>query len=446
MPARPLERDSNRPVVALVEDDPIMGESLVQWLAADGFEPVWLTSGAAALAAFERALPDAVLCDIRLPDMTGEELHAAAAARLAGVPIVFMTAYGDIPQAVRLMKAGAADYQTKPFDVEHVLARLRALLAARPAAPAAALGVSPAMRALEATLRKAAGVGSTVLISGESGVGKEIAARFLHDVSPRAGKPFVALNCAAIPGELLESELFGHERGAFTGAAKRHEGHVERAGEGTLFLDEIGELPPALQPKLLRLLQEKRFARVGGSAELAMRARVVAATNADLAARVLQGRFREDLYYRLAVIPIVVPPLRERPDDVLPLAHALLARTAASFGRQAPGFTSLAERALLDHDWPGNVRELANRIERALALALAQDARIGPGDLFPERAGSETVEDRPFSLAEAREAAERREIAAALAATGNDVGLAAQRLDVSRSTLFEKIKRLGIRA
>lgn len=443
MPAARPERADFRPVVAVVEDDPIMGESLVQWLAADGFAPVWSTSGAAALAEFERTRPDAVLCDIRLPDMTGEELYAAVAARLGGVPIVFMTAYGDIPQAVRLMKAGAADYQTKPFDVEQIMARLRSLLAARATPTETALGASPAMRALEATLRKAANVGSTVLISGESGVGKEVAARFLHGASGRADRPFVALNCAAIPNELLESELFGHERGAFTGAARRHEGHVERAGDGTLFLDEIGELPPALQPKLLRLIQERRFARIGGSTEIALRARIVAATNADLAARVLQGRFREDLYYRLAVIPVVVPPLRDRVEDVLPLAHALLTRTAASFGRTASGFTSLAERALLDYDWPGNVRELANRIERALALA--PQGRIGPGDLFPERTEAEPAEDRPFSLAEAREAAERREILAALAATGNDVGLAAQRLHVSRSTLFDKIKRLGIR-
>ncbi len=443
MPAPPLERVEGCPVVVVVEDDPIMGESLVQWLAAEGFEPEWLTSGEAALLRFERAAPDAVLCDIRLPDMTGEKLYELAAARLAGVPIVFMTAYGDIPQAVRLMKAGAFDYQTKPFDVEQVVARLRAMLATRMAGSEAALGVSPAMRALEATLRKAAKVGSTVLISGESGAGKEIAARFLHGASGRADRPFVALNCAAIPGELLESELFGHERGAFTGAARRHEGHVERAGDGTLFLDEIGELPPPLQPKLLRLLQERRFARVGGLSEIPLRARIVAATNADLAARVLQGRFREDLYYRLSVIPVVVPPLHERAEDVLPLAHALLSRTAASFRCAAPGLTSLAERALLDHDWPGNVRELANRIERALALTTG--GPIGPGDLFPERGNVGMGEDRPASLAEAREAAERREIVAALVAVGNDVGLAAQRLDVSRSTLFEKIKRLGIR-
>jgi DNA-binding NtrC family response regulator len=440
MPSRPLEARADKPLIAVVEDDPIMGESLVQWLAADGFEPMWLTTGAQALAAIERARPEAILCDIRLPDMTGEQVHAALADRLTGVPIVFMTAYGDIPQAVRLMKAGAADYQTKPFDVEQLLARLRALVAARPRDAGGVLGRSPAMRALEATLRKAAVVGSTVLIAGESGAGKEIAARFLHDASPRKARPFLALNCAAIPGELLESELFGHERGAFTGAAKRHEGYVERAGDGTLFLDEIGELPPRLQPKLLRLLQERAFTRVGGTQELPLRARIVAATNADLAARVLQGHFREDLYYRLAVIAVIVPPLRERAEDVLPLAQLFLARAAA---RRIEGFTSLAERALLAHDWPGNARELANRIERAVAMCAG--TRLGPADLFPERGETADAEERPASLAQAREAAERREIVAALAATGEDVGLAAQRLGVSRSTLFDKIKRLGLR-
>jgi DNA-binding NtrC family response regulator len=443
MPSRPLEARADKPLIAVVEDDPIMGESLVQWLAADGFEPLWLTTGAQALAAMERARPAAILCDIRLPDMTGEQVHAALADRLTGVPIVFMTAYGDIPQAVRLMKAGAADYQTKPFDVEQLMARLRALVAARPRDDDGGLGRSPAIRAFEATLRKAAAVGSTVLISGESGAGKEIAARFLHDASPRKARPFLALNCAAIPDELLESELFGHERGAFTGAAKRHEGYVERAGDGTLFLDEIGELPPRLQPKLLRLLQERAFTRVGGTQELPLRARIVAATNADLAARVLHGHFREDLYYRLAVIAVMVPPLRERAEDVLPLAHLFVARAAGAAARPVEGFTSLAERALLAHDWPGNVRELANRIERAVAMCAG--ARLGPADLFPERGETSDAEERPASLAQAREAAERREIVAALAATGEDVGLAAQRLGVSRSTLFDKIKRLGLR-
>jgi DNA-binding NtrC family response regulator len=444
MSSRPLERSPAAATIAVVEDDPIMGESLMQWLSADGYDPQWYRDGASILSALERTRPDAVICDVRLPDMSGERIHAEVAARHGGVPFLFMTAYGDVPQAVRLMKAGAADYQTKPFDIEQLLTRLRVLLAPKARSADAVLGRSSAMRELEQTLRRAADVGSTVLIGGESGAGKEIAARFLHDVSPRASKPFLAVNCAAIPGELLESELFGHERGAFTGANKRHEGYLERAGDGTLFLDEIGEMPPPLQPKLLRLLQERRFTRVGGTAEMPFRGRIVAATNADLASRVLQGRFRDDLYYRLAVISVIVPPLRERIDDILPLAHLFLSRTASAFARSVDGFTSLAERALIEHEWPGNVRELANRIERAVALS--RGGRVEPADIFPERAGVAGIEDRPPSLAEARELAERREIVAALSATGDDVTLAAQRLGVSRSTLFEKIKRLRIRS
>jgi DNA-binding NtrC family response regulator len=443
MSSRPLEKSPPIVSIAVIEDDPIMGESLVQWLSADGYDPHWYRDGAGALAALERVRPDAVICDIRLPDMSGERIHADVAARHGGVPFLFMTAYGDVPQAVRLMKAGAADYQTKPFDIEQLMARLRALLAPRAAAEDAILGRSSAIRELETTLRRAADVGSTVLIGGESGAGKEIAARFLHDISPRAAKPFLAINCAAIPGELLESELFGHERGAFTGANKRHEGYLERAGDGTLFLDEVGELPPPLQPKLLRLLQERRFTRVGGTTELPFRGRIVAATNADLASRVLQGRFRDDLYYRLAVISVIVPPLRERIDDILPLARQFLSRTSMAFSRPVDGFTSLAERALLEHEWPGNVRELANRIERAVALS--RGGRVEPADIFPERTAIAGLDERPPSLAEAREIAERREILSALAATDNDVTLAAHRLGVSRSTLFEKIKRLRIR-
>lgn len=444
MQNRLLERSRPVATISVVEDDPIMGESLIQWLSADGYDAHWYRDGTSALAALERIRPDAVICDIRLPDMSGERIHAEVASRQGGVPFLFMTAYGDVPQAVRLMKAGAADYQTKPFDIEQLLTRLRALLAPKADPADAILGRSSAMRELEQTLRRAADVGSTVLIGGESGAGKEIAARFLHEISPRAAKPFLAVNCAAIPGELLESELFGHERGAFTGANKRHEGYLERAGDGTLFLDEVGELPPPLQPKLLRLLQERRFTRVGGTAELAFKGRIVAATNADLASRVLQGRFRDDLYYRLAVISVIVPPLRERVDDILPLAHLFLSRTSSAFARPVAGFTSLAERALLEHEWPGNVRELANRIERAVALS--RGGRVEPADVFPERAGMAGIEDRPPSLAEARELAERREIISALAAMGGDVALAAQRLGVSRSTLFEKIKRFRIRS
>lgn len=431
------------PFVALVEDDPVMGQSIVDWLGVEGYQVRWFRSGAEAVRGLARSVPDLLLCDIRLPDMTGEAVHTATGG---GLPTIFITGHGDVAQAVRLMRAGAADYITKPFDIEVLLQRIEQLLAPRWAATDGfALGDAPAIRQVERMLRRVAMIDSTVLLTGPSGSGKEVAARFLHDEGAQAAAPFVALNCAAIPSELLESEIFGHERGAFTGAAQRHEGVAERAGAGTLFLAEVAELPPAFQAKLLRLLQERSFRRVGGERDLPLRARVLAATNADLMARMREGRFREDLFFRLSVISIAMPPLCERAADVLPLARRFLGEFGQRFGRTPRGFSTLAEEALAGHDFPGNIRELRNRVERAVALAEAD--WIGPGDLFPERiperarAGSAPS----ASLSEARDGAERRAIQEALAATGGDVAQAALRLGVSRSTLFDKVKRLHIR-
>jgi DNA-binding NtrC family response regulator len=296
------------------------------------------------------------------------------------------------------------------------------------------------MQALDAALRRLAGAGATVLLLGESGAGKEVAARRLHTTGPRAAAPFVALNCAAIPRDLLESEVFGHERGAFTGATERRIGAAERAGEGTLLLDEVGELDPALQAKLLRLLEERRFTRVGGAQELPLRARVVAATNADLPARVAEGRFRGDLYWRLAVVELRVPPLRERAEDLLPLAEAFLRDAAADAARPGAAFAPEALAALEAHAWPGNLRELRNRIERAVLLA--EDATLGPADLFPDRAAA--AAGPAVTLAEARDAAERTHIRRVLARCEGRVGDAARMLDVSRTTLWERMRRLGI--
>jgi DNA-binding NtrC family response regulator len=277
-----------------------------------------------------------------------------------------------------------------------------------------------------------------VLLLGESGAGKEVAARRLHAMGPRAAAPFVALNCAAIPRDLLESEVFGHERGAFTGATDRRPGAAERAGAGTLLLDEVAELEPALQAKLLRLLEDRRFLRVGGTKEIALEARVVAATNADLATRVAEGRFRGDLYYRLAVVELRVPPLRERPEDLLPLAQALLAESARQAGRPGLGLTPEVETALAAYPWPGNVRELRNRIERAALLAPA-DA-LAPADLFPG-----VLEcPAPQTLAEARDAAERVHIRRVLSHCGGRMADAARVLGISRTTLWERAKRLGL--
>lgn len=432
------------PVVALVEDDPVMGQSVMDWLEVEGYRSVWYRNGAEALSGLGRSLPDALVCDLRLPDITGEEVVRSLGARLGGVPVVFITGFGDVGQAVRLMRAGAADYVTKPFEIEDLLARIESLLATRvPQGAEASLGIAPAIVSVERVLRRVAKIDSNVLITGPSGSGKEVAARLLHSEG-RPSQRFMAVNCAAIPADLLESEIFGHEKGAFTGAAIRREGLAEAAGTGTLFLDEVTELPLALQAKLLRLLQERVFRHVGGDRDIPLRARVVAATNADIEALVRAGRFRQDLLFRLSVIAIDMPPLKERRDDILPLARQFLTHYTTAFGRPVRALSTLAEHELLAHDYPGNVRELRNRIERAVALA--DGAVIGPADLFPERTTGAVATGPAMTLSDVRDAAERLAITTALSATGGDVAAAAERLQVSRSTLFEKIRRLGIRS
>ena len=429
-------------IVALVEDDPIMGESLVQRLALEGTIVRWWKNGREALAEIERERPEAVVCDIRLPDMSGDAIFHAVASKDSAPPFLFITGFGDIDEAVRLMRAGAADYLTKPFDMPVLLDRLSELLPP-PAEARAVLGVSEAMQQIERTLLRVARVRATVLLTGETGVGKEVCARFLHEASGARG-PFMAVNCAAIPAELLEAELFGHERGAFTGAHQRHLGYAERAGEGTLFLDEIGDLAQPLQAKLLRLLEDRHFHRVGGEKPVAFSARIVAATNRSLEEKVGAGTFREDLFYRINVVSVAVPPLRHRPDDIAWLA----ARFFDGFSDQAAsdlvGISALAEEALIAHAWPGNIRELRNRVERAVALGLGP--WLMPGDFFPE--ALPTIPDGgPLpSLEEARNAAERRHIRRALDETGAEVGQAAKLLGISRTTLWEKMRRLGISA
>ena len=431
---------SERPVVALVEDDPVLGASLVQRLALEGIVACWWRSAAEARRQAGRVRPRAVVCDIRLPDDDGERLFAELTALLGPVPFLFVTGYGSIDQAVRLVRAGAADYLTKPFAVDELIGRLHGLLG-RSAPSTGELGPSRAMREVEAVLRRVAEVDSHVLLTGESGVGKEVCARFLHARSPRRDEPFLPVNCAALPRDLAESELFGHEAGAFTGARRRHAGHFERAGAGTLLLDEIGELPPELQAKLLRVLEERTFWRLGGERPLALRARVVCATNRDLEAEVAAGRFRADLFHRINVIRIDIPPLRERPEDIPWLLDLHLARARERLGVVVEGLTPAAEAAALAWHWPGNVRELVNRIERAVVLA--RGPRLDVADLFPERAGGPCA-PRGGALAEVRHAAERARIERVLAECGGRTGEAARRLGISRTTLWEKMRRFGI--
>jgi len=426
-------------VIGLVEDDPIMGESLVQRLALEGTIVRWWKNGREALEEIERERPEAVVCDIRLPDMNGDAIFRAVAGRDAAPPFLFITGFGDIDEAVRLMRAGAADYLTKPFEMPVLLGRLAGLLPASDDA-GAVLGVSEPMRQIQRTLLRIARVRSTVLLTGETGVGKEVCARFLHEANGVKG-PFMAVNCAAIPADLLEAELFGHEKGAFTGAHQRHLGYAERAGGGTLFLDEIGDLAPALQGKLLRLLEERQFHRLGGEKPVSFGARIVAATNRDLAGRVAAGAFREDLFYRINVVSITIPPLRQRADDIGWLAARFFDEFSAQSASDLAGLSALAEEALLAHGWPGNVRELRNRMERAVALGLGP--WLMPGDLFSEAPAISDSGPLP-SLEEARMAAERRHIRRALDQTAGEVGQAAKLLGISRTTLWEKMRRLGV--
>lgn len=431
-------RPEDSPIVALIEDDPVMGGALAQRLMLEGYDVRWSRTGREALDALAAAPPHAVVCDIRLPDISGEDLFAAMRPSIPDTPVIFVTGHAGIDQAVRLVKAGAADYLAKPFEVQVLLARLAEL--ARPPAATGALGVSGAMKRIEATLRRVADLDSTLLITGESGVGKEVAARFAHDVSRRKAAPFIAVNCAAIPDTLIESELFGHEKGAFTGAERAHDGYFARAADGTLFLDEIGDLPAATQTKLLRVVQERAFNRLGSTRPIAMPARLICATHVDLQGAVAAGRFRQDLYYRLAVIPVAIPPLRERADDILPLLRGFVMEFTLAFARDLRAIAVEAERMALVHPWPGNVRELRNRAERAVALAAGP--LVQPADLFPETALPDAIEGVLPRLADAVADAERRHIDRALAEAGGRVEEAARLLGVSRSTLFEKIRRL----
>ena len=428
--------------IGVIEDDETVGKSLVQRLELEGYSPLWWQTGRGALDQLPKARPDLVICDIRLPDMNGKDLFLRALPQLGGKPFLFVTAHAQVEDAVFLMKAGAVDYIVKPYVLPDLLGRIARLIKLEPRT-AGDLGASEAMRQLEILLRRVADIDSSLLIIGESGAGKEVAAKFVHQISTRADEPFVAVNCGAIPNDLIESQLFGHERGAFTSAQARHHGYVERARNGILFLDEVGELPMLMQVKLLRLIQERTFTRVGGETAIKTGARIICATNTDLEAAVAEGRFRRDLYYRINVIPVIIPPLRDRSDDILPLAHSFLRDFAKEFRRDVKGFTAEAEQALVNRSWPGNVRQLRNCIERAVALS--QAPRIGVDVLFPAEAGD--ADEAPLAtLAEVRDRAERQHIRAVLADVENRIDEAAKRLGISRSTLFDKMRKLGIRS
>jgi DNA-binding NtrC family response regulator len=430
--------------IAVVEDDPIMGESLQRALELEGWRTTWWRTGEDAVRLVNECAPDLVLCDIRLGDMNGEEVFRVANSHSAAPPFIFMTAYGQIDQAVSLMRAGAYDYLTKPFELESLLQKAREIVALRPRdVVEGVLGISPQMRRIEGLLRRMAPRSLPILITGETGSGKEVCAQFLHRLSATASSPFMAVNCAAIPSELLESELFGHEKGAFSGAHQRHLGYAERARDGVLFLDEIGDMPLSLQAKLLRVLEGRAFHRVGGEASIPLRARIVCATSANLAEFVRAGRLREDLLYRINAVSVEVPPLRNRPEDISWLLSHYFTAFAQQGDRALRGVSSLAEQVALAHPWRGNARELRNRVERAIALAVGP--WLMPVDLFPEFQDKEIGGvDYSLPLAAIRDTAEKRQIEHILRETDGQIAEAARRLNISRTTLWEKMRRYGL--
>ncbi|HEX8980083.1 MAG TPA: sigma-54 dependent transcriptional regulator [Parasulfuritortus sp.] len=374
-----------RPKMLVVEDDAALREALTDTLELAGHRVVAAPDGESALAILGREAVDLVLSDVQMPGIDGHELLRRSKAIKPGIPFILMTAYGQIERAVEAMRDGASDYLPKPFEPDRLLAVVaRYLPAPGEAGDQEMVAEDKAMRAVLDMADRVAATDATVLLTGESGVGKEVAARYLHNHSARRNGPFVAVNCAAIPENLVESTLFGHEKGAFTGAAGPHAGKFEQAQGGTLLLDEVSEIPLNVQAKLLRVLQEKVVERLGGRAPIPLDVRVVAASNRDLNGWVREGRFREDLYYRLNVFPLEVPPLRQRRADILPLARHFLKAYTGLVGRDGFALSPAAEAELTAYGWPGNIRELSNVMQRAMILAAG--SRIEPDNLMLPRA------------------------------------------------------------
>jgi DNA-binding NtrC family response regulator len=450
--------------VLVVEDEAGIRLALSGLLRREGYEVVQCENGADALAQLEAAAFDFVLTDLALGEgPSGLDVLRCARERQPETPIVMITAHGSEKIAVEAMKLGAEDYVPKPFDNDEIrlvvrralertqLARENRMLRARVEREfgmGSLVGRGPGMRAVFETIRKVAETDLTVLVRGESGTGKELVAQALHQASPRRSGPFVAVNCAAISRELVESELFGHEKGAFTGADARRLGRFEAAHGGTIFLDEIGDMAPDTQAKVLRVLQERSFERVGGAKPIAVDVRVVAATHRDLEKDVAAGRFREDLYYRLKVVEIRLPPLRERPEDLPALAERFLAEAAEKLGRPRKRLAPDAFAALAAHLWPGNARELRNVIEQSVVLAAGEEieaAELRLGGAAPD--GRTAAGEVPF--AEAKRAAvegfEREFLLRALRANGGNVSRTAEAIGMVRQSLQQKIRELGLR-
>ena len=435
--------------VCLIEDDQIMGESLIDRFQLEGIEVTWLRTLASGREALQQRRFGVVVSDIRLPDGDGGDLYLEIkASSTEPPPYLFITGHGTIDRAVALLKAGAADYVTKPFDLDRLVEKVREVIesGAEPETHATTgeLGVSPAMRRIEQSLPRLARHASAVLITGESGAGKEHVAQLFHQFARDDDVcPFVAVNCAALPEGLLEAELFGYEKGAFTGAAKMKKGLLEQASCGTLFLDEIGEMPLPMQSKLLRAIQDRRITRIGSEISIPVGFRLVCATHRDLKAMVAQGSFREDLFYRINVIHVRVPPLRERPEDILHFLRHFLDDFRRDHGGERRVVDTRAEQVLLDYPWPGNLRELKNCVERACILA--QGRVLEAESFFEEGVALLPSGVAAPTLAEHMARVERDYLTRALARCGNHMGNTAIELGISRKNLWEKMRKLGLR-
>lgn len=429
----------------LIEDDPILGESLLQRFELEGVDVQWTRRLADTVVQIDQPW-GAVISDVRLPDGLATEWFATLPDRTRTIPWFFLTGYGSVNDAVGALRAGAREYLTKPFDIEKLMAMVLDVLVVQPdAAAQSVLGISPAIRRVEELLHRVARQKSSLLLMGESGVGKEVAARLIHDLDPRVVRgEFIPVNCAAVPEAMMEAEFFGYEKGSFTGALRAHKGFVERAHGGTLFLDEIGELPASMQAKLLRVLQERCFFRLGAERTTHSDFRVVAATNRDLYAAMLAGTFREDLFYRLAVIRIELPPLRERPEDIRWMTERIL--QLMSVEQQRPiAVSEPFMRDLMGRSWRGNIRELRGYLEQAVVMSdggILDTANLVPGD-SPVREIEQATDDL-LPLRAMVEATERKHILRVLAHAEGSVTRASEVLGISRKSLWEKMKRLGL--